>query len=524
MPLFTGIIRSLDKSRFSSATATNSVTWTSEDPYLLIRDFDDSAKTKPSKPPQRIYLDDILNIRKVNPTAAPGQSGPAFDLVMYPIVNGKRVRRTARIMGGGVDEFEKELRVATRATEAPHLPQNSGNRRILLMLNPFSGQRKAMNLYESHVKPIFEDIGCDYELLCTKHANHATEIAKSLDLDAYSMIAILSGDGLVNEVLTGLICHPNQARALKMPILHIPGGTGNALAASVAFKSGESFSPRGGFVPEMALMATNPAYYKLSLGHFEGADDGHKVMFLSAVWGLMADIDIGSERFRWAGMIRLHMEAFIRIVQLPSVAKYKGRISYKPVTDDKLLAKTRLKWNAARKAFGKGHFEGGVVAPLPDLEVHLPGKPVDSVKTAFSGHEDTSTPSLSSPVPSDWITLDSEYVYIVVSSLSHLGSDVPYLPSCKMEDEVLFLSLVDWRVVQSRYQIARMFIDMDICSHLDYTCLHIIPVHACRIEPAAGTGGYVAVDGEPCTTGTTFQVATSKLGATVVGRKLRDEN
>jgi hypothetical protein len=43
------------------------------------------------------------------------------------------------------------------------------------------------------------------------------------------------------------------------------------------------------------------------------AENGEFPMFMTAGWGLMADIDLGSERFRWMGMIRLHIEAFIRI-------------------------------------------------------------------------------------------------------------------------------------------------------------------------------------------------------------------
>jgi hypothetical protein len=60
-------------------------------------------------------------------------------------------------------------------------------------------------------------------------------------------------------------------------------------------------------------MCARPAYRSLRLNHVQTAEDGELAMFLTANWGLMADIDLGSERFRWAGMIRLHIEAFIRI-------------------------------------------------------------------------------------------------------------------------------------------------------------------------------------------------------------------
>ena len=356
--------------------------------------------------------------------------------------------------------------------------------------------------------------------------NHATEIVRTLDIDAYESIAIVSGDGLVNEVITGLITRSDRDRALRIPILHIPGGTGNALAASIAFKCGEPFSPRGGFCRELTLMAPNPVHKRLRLHHFESAVDGHRVVFLSAIWGLVADIDIGSERFRWAGMIRLHMEAIIRIMQLPSAAKYRGKISYLPVDDDELIRKTRLKYNEARNKFGKNHFAGGNVPELPELDVSQRNERTATIQEAFKGREVVRMPRLDEPVPEDWVVLDSEFCYAQVSSLSHLGSDLPYIPTSTLEEEVLYLTMIEWKTVKSRFQVAKLFTFMDICDHLDYSCFHIIPVRACRIEPAPGGGcygpGHVAVDGEHCTKGSTFQVCASNLCATVVTRQLRD--
>ena len=278
----------------------------------------------------------------------------------------------------------------------------------------------------------------------------------------------------MTEVITGLLTRGDRERALKFPILHIPGGTANALAASIAFKAGEPFSPRGGFCREMALMSTRPVFRKLRLNHFEGEMDGHKCMFLSAVWGLLADIDICSERFRWAGMIRLHMEAFIRIMQLPSVAKYRGKVSYLPVNDDEMIRKTRLRWNEARKKFGKGHFAGGQVEDIADPESLLEQKSKTiSVEDSFKGQSNIKMNSLQDPVPSDWVTISGEFVYVMVSSASHLGSDIPYLPMTKLEEEILYLTVIDWKVVQNRFQIAGMFIEMDHCAHLDYRCFQV---------------------------------------------------
>lgn len=48
---------------------------------------------------------------------------------------------------------------------------------------------------------------------------------------------VLSGDGMISEVLTGLTSRTDRERALKLPILHVPAGTANALAAAVAYQA-----------------------------------------------------------------------------------------------------------------------------------------------------------------------------------------------------------------------------------------------------------------------------------------------
>lgn len=58
-----------------------------------------------------------------------------------------------------------------------------------------------------------------------------------MNLNNYGAIAVVSGDGLISEVILGLLTRVDRNRALKLPILHIPCGTGNGLAASVAFQS-----------------------------------------------------------------------------------------------------------------------------------------------------------------------------------------------------------------------------------------------------------------------------------------------
>lgn len=55
-------------------------------------------------------------------------------------------------------------------------------------------------------------------------------------------------------------------------------------------------------------------------------------------------LDIVSERFRCVGMARLHLEAFLRIINLPNAACYKARISYIPVKNPEIKQETMLRY------------------------------------------------------------------------------------------------------------------------------------------------------------------------------------
>ncbi|KAK0412022.1 hypothetical protein QR680_005988 [Steinernema hermaphroditum] len=404
----------------------------------------------------------------------------------FVLEKAKRVERTMKVELEDADRcraFRLELERRSDRKRAPHRPRNTSGNKLLVLINPYSGQKKALQLWNSHVVPVFEKSELDFDVVFTERVGHGTEIAEKLDIDEYDGVAVVSGDGLVSEVITGFLKRSDRERALKVPVLHIPGGTGNALAASLCYHCNEPFSARDVFCTESALMGARPRYLPLRVLHVETEHDGHKPMFLSAVWGLIADIDLGSERFRWAGMIRLHMEAVIRIAQLPTVAKYKARVSYKPVKDKTLLRKTKLKASSPRDVFGKSHFKYTEVVPCEGPSPN-PGPSESSFEEIFKGtHCAGRVPPLDERVPDEWEVIEGEFAFVCLSATSHLGSDLPYLPSQRLNDEVFYLTLIDWKTIPSRFHVAMMMITIDRGDHLDYPFFQVIPVTACRVEP-----------------------------------------
>ncbi|KAI6213692.1 DAGKc domain-containing protein [Aphelenchoides besseyi] len=308
-------------------------------------------------------------------------------------------------------------------THVAHRPSQSSidSRRIIVIANSVSGVKNAITSWKRIVQPIFDECRVSYEFKQTERANHAVEIMQKLDINNFTAVCVMSGDGVVTEVIRGLLTRSDRDRALRFPILHIPCGTSNALAAAMAFKSG------------------------------------------------------------WAGLARLHIEAFIRIARLPTLARYRVRISYKPVEDKQILRRTLMKTRDIWQKLGSEHFTSGNVEIVDDTTKKLQNDSVRLVEEAF-------TPTLADSIPKDWITIEGDFAFVCLCSLSHIGSDLPYIPSARLEEETFYLTLVDWRTLKTRFHMAHLLLTVDRCAHLEHSSLHMIPVTACRVEPQSQNG------------------------------------
>ncbi|XP_059283257.1 sphingosine kinase 2-like isoform X2 [Lycium ferocissimum] len=153
----------------------------------------------------------------------------------------------------------------------------------------------------------------------TKHQLHAKEVAKSLDILRYDGVVCVSGDGILVEVVNGLLEREDWDSAIKMPLGVVPAGTGNGMAKSLLDAVGQSCT------------ASN-ATLAIIRGHKQSLDvatisQGQNRFFsvLMLAWGLIADIDIESEKYRWMGSARIDYYAIQRIFRL---RRYNGCIKF----------------------------------------------------------------------------------------------------------------------------------------------------------------------------------------------------
>lgn len=91
-----------------------------------------------------------------------------------------------------------------------------------IIVNPVSGVRKK-NVIGNYAKRILDGEQFDYDIVYTKKAGHATELARKASVEKYDVVIAAGGDGTINEVAKGLV-HTNTRMGF------IPIGSGNGLA------------------------------------------------------------------------------------------------------------------------------------------------------------------------------------------------------------------------------------------------------------------------------------------------------
>lgn len=100
------------------------------------------------------------------------------------------------------------------------------NKKLLLILNPCSGQKKA-NRYIINIISLFEESGYVCTLHVTRCTGDASQYVKN-NASGYDLIVCIGGDGTLNEVITGILsCNAD------IPLGYIPSGSTNDFANSL---------------------------------------------------------------------------------------------------------------------------------------------------------------------------------------------------------------------------------------------------------------------------------------------------
>ncbi|XP_038065248.1 sphingosine kinase 1-like [Patiria miniata] len=417
-------------------------------------------------------------------------------------------------------------------------------RKLLVLVNPASGRRKGVQIFNKQVVPIFRDAELDYDLVVTNKQFQATEMAKTLDPNEWQGIVVVAGDGLVYEVLNGMMMHQDPSSVLKIPIGIIPAGSGNALFAAVMSKTGEQLAKlpplhaafllcKGGHHPIDLVSITTPIR--------------HIHSFLALTWGIIADIDIESERFRWMGKPRFTIGTIIRVLNL---RRYHGALSYLPAENQEQYehlripaAKKKVKKRLPRPHSTMDTTSEGLGIP----KAHLPrfrslNADLSKIEAgnglAFSeefimedddvgsddpeatesnplqangfipgpNHPGSSNPSLepssqssylppkvTDPLPEGWTTIEGDFVGILLTYMSHIAVDVEVWPRRKFDEGVISIQFMHFP--QSRRNMVEFVNAIQTGRHLTLPFTRSLFVKAFRLVPLTKPG-ILTVDGE----------------------------
>ncbi|XP_034149901.1 sphingosine kinase 1 isoform X2 [Esox lucius] len=449
-------------------------------------------------------------------------SGAYFSAYFYPFkrrwmssgVARQRVERCFRVdlvhdLCANLEEAEKWARTIRESSVLQNHPRNgvvySEVRRpcrAMLLVNPHSGKGQALSLFTSHVQRMLNEAGVSYTLVVTERQNHAREMVREADLSQWDALVIMSGDGLLFEVVNGLMEREDWEEAILTPLGILPGGSGNALAASIHHYSGaqpvssEELLVSCGFLLCKGLVS----HMDLASVHLSSGPT-RLFSFLSVAWGFVADVDIESEKYRHVGAARFTLGTLVR---LASLRVYRGRLAYLPADEAEPRGESpqnqrpfstfcpsdlcRPSDSVGQNTFHNSCNSNNAVR----MKTSEPVPPNATQK----GLPDSLLVPLDQPVPSDWVVVPEEdFVLMLAVYQSHLAEDLYAVPDSTLNDSIIHLMYV--RAGISRTALLRLFLAMGKGTHLENNCPHLVyaRVKALRLEPFSPKG-VITVDGE----------------------------
>ncbi|KAG0267011.1 hypothetical protein BG011_009759 [Mortierella polycephala] len=228
---------------------------------------------------------------------------------------------------------------------------------LLVVINPNSGQKLGLQIFETTIKPALDQAGKSFRLIESSSQGHAqsyfldnikpilTDLVQSLSVvdgatssvtpptSATLQIMVIGGDGTVHEIVNGILQSIKDSPFAsdmfrpKVEFTIIPAGTGNAISTSLGIKDAQDALDRflaGKTVP-MRMMAVSTRSKK----DFEDAVENQwKVLVYTVVvnsYGLHCATVFDAEEFRHLGNERFRQAAMKNVANLK---QYEGRLDF----------------------------------------------------------------------------------------------------------------------------------------------------------------------------------------------------
>ncbi|KAE8423631.1 ATP-NAD kinase-like domain-containing protein [Aspergillus pseudocaelatus] len=187
--------------------------------------------------------------------------------------------------------------------------ESKSRKKLKIFLNPSSGKGTAVKLFCKYAEPLFVAAQCQVDIQETSYSGQAGELVRAhLEIDSWDAIVCCSGDGLPHEVINGLALRNDAGHILrKIPIVQLPGGSGNALCVNMFGTTSISLA---------ALYTIKGVTHPMDLMSITQGDKRH-ISFLSQNLGLLAECDLDTEGIRFLGGKRFAVGLLQRLLKPP---------------------------------------------------------------------------------------------------------------------------------------------------------------------------------------------------------------
>eukprot|EP00339_Tiarina_fusa_P001142 CAMPEP_0117008042 /NCGR_PEP_ID=MMETSP0472-20121206/7704_1 /TAXON_ID=693140 ORGANISM="Tiarina fusus, Strain LIS" /NCGR_SAMPLE_ID=MMETSP0472 /ASSEMBLY_ACC=CAM_ASM_000603 /LENGTH=562 /DNA_ID=CAMNT_0004709979 /DNA_START=17 /DNA_END=1705 /DNA_ORIENTATION=- len=349
---------------------------------------------------------------------------------------GSRHARHRRFQIAPAEDFS-DISTLVRAIRTLAGPPTAGSR-LLVVVNPFSGNKLGTQVYEKDLAPMLDQAGFEHDCMVTQHAGHAEERMKMHpkdstihDIKEYDGVIAVGGDGVLHEIFQGIKDRPDFEEIMATTKLgHIGAGTSNGFAKSLTHACQEQDT-----ATDYCFQVAKGKTVKMDISRYY-TQNSQYISFLTYSYGIIADIDIESEAIRFLGSLRMDVWGVWRVLNLRT---YRARFSYVPA---------------------------GKHAELPPL-----GKPLSA----------------------DWVTEEDDFIMFWASHVTHAAEKTFHSLPSKPTDGVFTILIVRKNV--SRLRLALILLALETGGHGEMHGVEFIQCTAYRMEPLT-KGSFNDIDGE----------------------------
>jgi len=171
--------------------------------------------------------------------------------------------------------------------------------KYILIVNPFSGKKNGLQILKK-IESIFENHNIELDTFITNKPGHAFQLANQKNLENYKGLLLIGGDGTFHELVNGMMMRDDK---LQLPIGIIPGGTGNSFLLDLNITN-----------PTQSIdKILSNKIKKIDILKTE-FDNNVKYSINLVGWGMITDVGLTAEKFRWFGYTRYTIAAIVEIL------------------------------------------------------------------------------------------------------------------------------------------------------------------------------------------------------------------